>query len=90
MESERLFSVIISAQQQFAEQIIRHRLGTRYLRIDHLATDEQARDLGLDVATPAARKTLLGLADKCATDALGSTLLPFLAHQPQLKLIRAG
>ena len=61
MEEQRLFSVIISCQQQFAEQLVRHRLGKSYVRIHHPATDEQARDLGLDVATEAARKPFIGL-----------------------------
>lgn len=88
MEEQRLFSVIISCQQQFAEQLVRHRLGKSYVRIDHPATDEQARDLGLDVATEAARKTLIGLADKCVTNVLGTQISPFLQHKPQLKIVR--
>lgn len=88
MEGQRLFSVIISSQQQFAEQLVAHRLGERYVRIDHLATNEQCRDLGLDVATEAAKKTLIGLADKCVTDVLGTKLTRFLEHTPQLKIIR--
>ena len=88
MTGQRLFSVIISSQQQFAEQLVTHRLGDRYVRIDHLATNEQAQDLGLDVATDAAKKTLIGLADKCVTDVLGTKLSSFLKHEPQLKIFR--
>ncbi|REG59288.1 patatin-like phospholipase [Paraburkholderia sp. BL6669N2] len=88
MEGQRLFSVIISCQQQFAEQLVKHRLGKSYVRIDHPATDEQARDLGLDVATEAARRTLIGLADKCVTNVLGTQVPPFLKHKPQLKIVR--
>jgi hypothetical protein len=53
-----------------------------------LAANGQARDLGLDVATEAAKKTLIGLADKCVTDVLGTKLSRFLKHSPQLKIIR--
>lgn len=88
MTGQRLFSVIISAQQQFAVQIIAHRLRDRYVRIDHLADKDQTQDLGLDVATEAAKKTLIELASKYINDVLGTTLSSFLTHTPQLKIIR--
>lgn len=88
MEEQRLFSVTISAQQQFVDQIIRHKLQDRYFRLDHAPSQEQAKDLGLDVATETARKTLKALADKVTTDVLGSDLMPYLSHQPQLKLVK--
>ena len=88
MEDQRLFSVTISAQQQFVDQLIQHKLQNRYFRLDHEPSQEQAKDLGLDVASEAARKTLKALADKATTDVLGNKLQPYLAHQPQLKLVR--
>jgi uncharacterized protein len=88
MSEQRLFNVIISSQQQFVEQLVGHRLGSNYLRIDQVPSNEQAQDLGLDVATTAARKTLLGLAEKAVTDILGSALAPYLKHQPQLEVVR--
>ena len=88
MEDQRLFSVTISAQQQFVDQLMQHKLQNRYFRLDHEPSQEQARDLGLDVATDAARTTLKALADKVTTDVLGKELQPYLAHQPQLKLVR--
>ncbi|WP_084320281.1 CBASS cGAMP-activated phospholipase [Herbaspirillum huttiense] len=88
MKDERLFSVIISSQQQFVDQIVRHRLEEAYLRIDHPASDQQAQDLGLDVATVFAQRTLTALADKCVSDVLATRLAPFLLHKPQLKIIR--
>jgi uncharacterized protein len=90
MEDQRLFSVTISAQQQFVDQLIQHKLQDRYVRLDHEPSQEQARDLGLDVATEAARKTLKALADKATTDALGNKLKVYLTHQPQLKLVKEG
>lgn len=88
MEDQRLFSVIISAQQQFVDQVVTHRLGQNYLRLDHEPSQQQAGDLGLDVATQAAKKTLLALAKKTASDAIGNRLDVFLDHQPQLTLIK--
>lgn len=88
MAEQRLFNVIISAQQQFVEQLVTHRLGSNYLRIDRQPSDEQAGDLGLDVADEVASSTLVALAEKAVTDILGSTLRPYLKHTPQLQIIR--
>lgn len=89
MEEQRLFSVMISSQQQFVDQLVAHKLGDRYLRIDKEPSEEQASDLGLDIATDVACKTLKSLADKAVTDILGTDLVSFLSHQPTIKLIRS-
>ena len=86
MQDARLFSVMISAQQQFVDQLMTHRLGDRYLRLDKEPSQEQASDLGLDIATPVAIKTLKALATKATTDLIGNRLDSYLAHAPQLKL----
>lgn len=88
MQDQRLFSVMISAQQQFVDQLVSHRLKERYFRIDHEPSQEQAKDLGLDVATDAAKKTLLALAEKAVTDVLTTKLPVFLSHKSQLQLIK--
>lgn len=88
MVDQRLFNVIISAQQQFVEQLVTHRLGENYLRIDRQPSNEQAQDLGLDIATETARTTLMALAEKAVTDILGTKLQPYLKHKPQLQLVR--
>lgn len=88
MENQRLFSVAISSQQQFIDRLVSHRMGDRYFRLDHEPSQEQASDLGLDVATDVAKKTLLALADKVTTDELGTHLAQFLNHKPQLHLVR--
>lgn len=86
MQDARLFSVMISAQQQFVDQLMAHRLGDRYLRLDKEPSQEQASDLGLDVATPVAIRTLKALATKATTDLVGNRLDSYLVHTPQLKL----
>lgn len=88
VEDQRLFSVTISSQQQFVDQIVAHRLGERYFRLDHEPSQEQAKDLGLDRASEAAQKTLLGLAAKVTTDVLGKQLAPYLDHAPKLQIVR--
>lgn len=90
MQDERLFSVMISSQQQLVDQLMQHKLGENYFRLDAPPSHEQANDLGLDVATEAARKTLLALAKKATSDVLGTKLAPFLRHQPQMTLIRGS
>jgi len=88
MEGQRLFSVIISAQQQFVDQIVSHRLGERYLRVDSEPSNEQASDLGLDIASEEAKKALLALAEKTVTDILGTALVPYLSHKSRMKIHR--
>lgn len=83
VQGQRLLSVMISAQQQFAIQHVAHCLGERHLRIDHEPAAAQAQDLGLDRADAVARDTLLGLGSKAASDAL-ARLTPLLQHRPQL------
>ena len=59
----RLAQTIISAQQQDAEYIMRHKLGDRYFRIDEVQSKEQEVDLSLDTAHSNAQKTIRGLAE---------------------------
>lgn len=80
-DERRLPNVIISAQQQFAEQIAMHYLDDRYLKIDTIPSHEQAIRLGLAQAGPIAVTTLLGLGHKAGTDALGvDAAMAFLRH----------
>ncbi len=86
MQNNRLFSVMISAQQQFVDQLVSHKLGNRYLRIEKEPSSEQAKDLGLDIVTAISIKTLKALAEKATSDLIGNKLDPFLAHTKQLTL----
>jgi len=90
MDDNRLFSVTISSQQQLVDQLMQHKLKDRYFRLDAQPSNEQAKDLGLDVATDAARRTLMALGKKAASDILNTKLAPFLAHEPQMTLVRGG
>ncbi len=58
----RLPHTMLSSQQMDVDYILAHKLGNRYLRIDEIQSKEQERDLGLDVATEQAQKTVRGLA----------------------------
>ncbi|RWP01396.1 MAG: patatin [Mesorhizobium sp.] len=63
MKNQRLMSTVMSSQQQIVDFMVGHQLRGRYMRIDAQPSNEQIVDLGLDLATPARRDTLLGLAE---------------------------
>jgi len=62
MVGGRLMSTMISAQQQLTEYMLGHLLEGRYVRIDEPQSHEQEGDLGLDIATVDAQRTMRGLA----------------------------
>jgi uncharacterized protein len=63
VENQRILTTMFAAQQQLVDFMVKQDLADRYVRIDEMASPEQSVDLGLDKATPAQRKTLLGLAE---------------------------
>ena len=87
MSRGRLFSTVVSAQQQLIDYILQHQLGRRYFRIDARQSEEQQADLALDVANDAARGTLLGLAEgsyqKASADPRLAAMLSHAAPSPQ-------
>jgi patatin-like phospholipase/acyl hydrolase len=81
LENQRLPRVMISAQQLNDEYILQHRLGDRYLRIDHEQSPEQEQHLALDVASPGAILDLQALAEASVRTHTGRPALSrFLAH----------
>jgi hypothetical protein len=58
----RLVQAIFSSQQQIIDQVARHRLGSRYVRIDAEQSREQERALSLDTAHPDAQRTIRAMA----------------------------
>ncbi len=62
----RLILTLIAVQQQHVQAIMEDRLGERYLRLD--ATWPAQAGLGIDVATPAAARTLERLAHATMAD----------------------
>jgi len=56
----RLILTLIAVQQQHVQAMLEDRLGSRYVRLD--ATWPAKAELGIDIATPAAARTLSGLA----------------------------
>ena len=71
----RLILTLISVQQQHVQAVMEDRLGTRYLRLD--ARWPPDAGLGIDVATPAATKTLERLAQATAAHIDDKTIKAF-------------
>jgi patatin-like phospholipase/acyl hydrolase len=87
----RLFSTIVSAQQQLVDFMLKHQLGDRYLRIDTRPGEEQQTDLAMDVADASARGTLLGLAEGSYQQfATNPRVVSMLAHQPAAPVFHHG
>lgn len=81
MKDERLSNAIIGSQQALTDEMMRHRFGDRYLRIDRNQAPGQEADLALDCASPDAKATLLAMADvSFAEFSNSSALQAMLAH----------
>jgi len=80
--ARRLAPTLLSSQQMDISYIVQHKLGARYIRIDEVQSKEQERDLGLDVATTNAKRTIRGLASGSVQAAVNQdTLRQILAHE---------
>ena len=71
----RLAPTLLSSQQLDNSYIVQHKLGDYYIRIDEVQSKEQERDLGLDVATTNAKKTIRGLASGSVQAAINKDAL---------------
>lgn len=73
---------VTSSQQQIVDFMVEHQLRDRYLRIDARPSNKRIVDLGLDLATPARRETLLGLAGGAYHEVGGTPFIKMvLAHR---------
>lgn len=88
----KLAQTIISAQQMDVDYIMKHKLGSRYLRIDQVQSSIQERELALDIANELAQKTIRGLAEGSTREALANQhLRSMLKHvAPDPKYYRNG
>mgnify|MGYP001811677776 CR=1 FL=1 len=78
--NQRLWSAIMSSQQQIVEYMSGYLLKDRYLRIDAQQSEAQKAELALDVATPKAQHTIAGLAEG-AIDESAASIGGFLGHR---------
>ena len=92
MRNQRLTDVMIGSQQALINDMMRHVLGDRYLRIDRRQGDEQRRELALDAATPAAIANLQSIALATFAEVSGNPRLrEFIAHDaPQFTFVNAS
>jgi patatin-like phospholipase/acyl hydrolase len=78
---ERLTNAIIGSQQALTNDMMNHRLGDRYVRIDRTQADSQRADLALDCASDKAKATLLAMAKSSFAEfSNNSTLQAMLEH----------
>lgn len=79
---EKLFNLVISAQEYSVDAMLGHLLGQDYVRIDDPATPDQSKDVAaLDVVSPAAIEVLTSRGTQAARRALGDPALdPFCNH----------
>lgn len=77
-----LFDLVISAQEQSVDSMLKHLLASDYMRIDDLATPDQSRDIAkLDMVTPQAIEVLTTRGTQAARRALGDPGFdPFRHH----------
>lgn len=80
LRGARLFSTIMSAQQQLTDVFLRHHLGERYHRLDSFRSSGQEADLAFDGATEAGIKTICGLADHAFEEAMKSRAVLDILH----------
>lgn len=67
-----LFDLVISAQEQSVDSMLKHLLASDYVRIDDPATPDQSRDIAkLDMVTPQAIEVLTTRGTQAARRALG-------------------
>ena len=91
---QRFAQTMISSQQMDVGYILGHKLGDRYVRIDEVQSREQERDLGLDIATEDAQKTIRGMAlgsvQAVLNDPMLEDILKHQAPEPRFHHLLAG
>lgn len=79
---KRLFGLSISVQESLSDFMLKHRMGSRYVHIDDVLTDERARAVALDKANAPAREVLLGAASERSKICIGrEDCQAFLRHR---------
>jgi uncharacterized protein len=78
---QRLVQAILSSQQQIVDNVARHRLRDRYVRLDMEQSREQEQALSLDTAHPDPQKTIGAMAAVTAQAAVNNPdLTSMLSH----------
>jgi patatin-like phospholipase/acyl hydrolase len=92
LNEQRLTNVIIGCQQALTDDMMRHVLGDRYVRIDRIQADDQRAELALDCASAVARADLQAMAATSVADASrNAALRSMLRHEaPDRPFINAS
>ena len=82
----RLFLLTVSTQEKIADYVMKHQLGDeRYHCIDELPTKDQVKNIGLDVTSKAAIRTLKSMGDNAGKVFIGSPKCEqFLRHSAKI------
>lgn len=90
--NQRLTDVMIGSQQALINDMMKHVLADRYMRIDRRQADEQRSELALDVATPGAVANLQSIARASFAEvSADERLRAFLAHEaPPFTFVNAS
>jgi patatin-like phospholipase/acyl hydrolase len=81
----RLMNATIGSQQINSDDVLKHRLGDRYLRLDAEPSAEQSAELGLDVASDFAKQDLKALAKATARESINSARIETILGQTRAK-----
>lgn len=92
MKNQRLPTVMIGSQQALSDDMVRHMLGDRYIRIDRALATDQMAELALDSASDVAKRDLQAAAASSIAEISDSMMLKsMLDHQaPQLTFVNAS
>jgi predicted acylesterase/phospholipase RssA len=79
----RLFGLAISAQEGIVNQMLKHRLGERYVHVDDPLTDAKVHAVQLDRTDAAAREVLIGSAHERSKHCVGDNFFQaFMERSP--------
>lgn len=92
MKNERLPSVMIGSQQALTDDMMRHVIADRYVRIDRAQPPDQQAELALDCASPIAKRDLQSAAASSIADISSNQMLrDMLDHvAPEFTFINAS
>lgn len=91
LKDQKLTRAMIGAQQALVNDMTRHMLGKRYLRIDHDPSASQQENLALDVASPVAISDLQGMAQIAVQRVTGTSALQTMMQHasPEQNFLKA-
>lgn len=75
MKNERLPTVMIGSQQALTDDMMRHLIAERYVRIDRAQPPDQQSELALDCASPIAKRDLQSAAASSVADVSSNQML---------------